>query len=217
MHMLISNLRWKVLALASSFGLWYIFAGQTEVATSLPVTVQYRNVPPDVEISSENVERMFLRLRGPAGRLKASELAQTSVTIDLANTQAVGQQTVTVDERNLGLPAGVRLLRIVPSQIRLTFEKRASREVPVEPRYAGPPPRGYRIVAQSVVPQSLTVVGPESRLSQIESVATDAIDLSSTIGTKEFRVPVFINDPQLRFQLSSPVVVVRVSLEKMRP
>jgi hypothetical protein len=48
-------------------------------------------------------------------------------------------------------------------------------------------------------------------------VATDAIDLSSTIGTKEFRVPVFINDPQLRFQLSSPVVVVRVSLEKMRP
>jgi YbbR domain-containing protein len=86
--------------------------------------------------------------------------------------------------------------------------------LPVDPRYASSPPTGYRIVSQRVYPPSVNVIGPESHLKRLESVGTDPIDISSTIGESEFRVPVFLNDPHLTLESALPVTVV-VSLEKI--
>lgn len=215
MRALTRNLPWKLLALGASLVLWYVFAGEVEVATSLPVVVQYRNIPQDLEISSEPPERIFLKLRGPAARLRGEDLAQATVVLDLSSVAAPGEQTFAIDPETIGLPPGVHLLRAVPSQIRLTFERRAVRDVPVEVRYSGPPPPGYRLVKQQVSPASVRVVGPESRVARLEAVSTDAVDLSSDVGEKEFRVALFVGDPQVRFEDRVPVAVVRVTMEKI--
>jgi YbbR domain-containing protein len=215
MRILTSNIGWKLLAGSSSVLLWTLFVAQTELATSIPVVVQYRNVPPDLEITSDAPERLLLKLRGPSSRLGASELSQTVLQVDLKNVHAPGEQTITIGERELGLPSGVDLVRVVPSQIRLAFEKRAEKTVPVEVRYSGPPAPGYRIVSQKVVPNSLKVIGPEAIVERIESVQTDAINLSSTVGNAEFRVPVFTADPHVRFESRTPFATVYLTLEKI--
>jgi len=114
----------------------------------------------------------------------------------------------------VSLPPGVTLTRVVPSQIRVRFERRITREVPVQVHYAGPPPVGYRVTGQDAVPDKVRVTGPASRVEQITSAQTDAIDLSSTVSDAEFRTAVFIPEPQVRLE-SSDLIAVRVRLEKI--
>jgi YbbR domain-containing protein len=215
MRTLTDNLGWKLLALTASVLLWFWLIGETEVAASVPVIVQYRNVPPDLEITSEPENRLFLKLRGPATRLDAATFSAAALRIDLANVHAPGEQTFTVDARALGLPAGVELLRAVPSQVRVRLDRRGGKTVPVDIRYSGPPPSGYRIGRQAVTPDHVRVVGPATELAQLERASTDAIDLSSTVGGAEFRVPLYLENPHLRLDSSPSYAVVRVTLEKI--
>jgi YbbR domain-containing protein len=215
MRTLTRNIGWKLLAIASALLLWTLFVAQTEIATSIPVVVQYRNIPPELEVTADPPERLLLNVRGPASRLSASELSQAVLVLDLRNVHGPGEQTITIGERELGLPSGVELVRVVPSQVRVSFEKRAEKTVPVEVRYAGPPARGYRIASQKVVPETLKVIGPEAIVERIHAVQTDAINLSSTVGNAEFRVPVFTTDPHVRFESRTPVATVYVLLEKI--
>ena len=48
--------------------------GETELAASVPVAIQFQNVPSDLEVMAEPLDRVFLRLRGPATRLNIREL-----------------------------------------------------------------------------------------------------------------------------------------------
>jgi len=215
MRMLTENLLWKLFSLAVAFGFWWALAGETEVATSVPASVQYRNVPPELELNTDDIQRLFLKVRGPAARLSTASLSQTMLVLDLENATQPGEQTFTIGPKNLRLPPGVSLVRVVPPQVRVRLERRAFKDVPVEVRFAGPPPHGYRVVKQQVQPSRLRLVGPESRLEQVGPVQTDPIDLSSKLANAEFRVPVFLPDPQVRFDEPDPVVTVRVTLEKI--
>lgn len=214
-RLLTENLAWKAAAILIATALWYGFVGETELATSAAVAVQFKNIRPDLEITSDMIDRVFLRLRGPATRLTPGNLAGIVVEFDVDQIETPGERTFTLGPENLKLPAGVHAVRVVPSQVRLIFERRASRDVPVEARYSGPPPKGYRVIGQHIWPQRVRIVGPESRVSQVESAQTDAIDLSRTFGNAEFRVPAYMADPNLRFEGDPPMVSVRVLMEKI--
>lgn len=216
MRLLTENFLSKLMSLLGAFALWFAFIGESEVATSLPVIVQYRNVPQDLEIAADHPEHLFMKLRGPASRLGASELSRIGMVLDLGNVSQPGQQTFTITERELGLPSGVELQQVVPSQVSINFERRATRSLPVEVRFSGPPPEGYRIAGQSVAPHSVFITGPETRVSRLESVTTDAVNLSGKIGTAEFRVPIQLNDAQLRFDRGTSQATVKIRLEKIR-
>ncbi|MGH9629586.1 MAG: CdaR family protein [Bryobacteraceae bacterium] len=213
-RLITNNFWWKVFAVALAFGLWLSFVRESQIATSIPVPVQLRNVPVDLEISSDLPDSLYLSLRGPSSRLTASALSGAAVLLDLGSIHKPGEQTFTLGPGNVSLPAGVTLTRIVPSQIRLVFEERITQEVPVEVRFAGPPPVGYRIAKTEVTPPRLKITGPENRVQQVRSVETDPIDLQSTVGNTDFRTTAYVTDPQLRFE-GSPVVTVHVILEKI--
>jgi YbbR domain-containing protein len=215
MRMLTENLAWKLFALALATGLWWATAGEGQLAMSVPAAVQYRNVPQDLELIAEPIDQLFLKVKGPTARLRAPSLAETTVVLDLTNADRPGDQTFTLGPGNLTLPPGVALVRVAPSQVRVRLERRATKEVPVEVRFVGPPPAGYRISYQSTNPQRVRITGPESRLEQIASVETDPVDLASRIGTTEFRVHPYISDPLVRFESEVLPISVKVALEKI--
>jgi len=214
-RLLTENAGWKILALLISAGLWYGFVGETELATSVPVVVQFRNAPPDLEVTAEELHHVFVRLRGPATRLNASSLTQVIVLFDLDDIDKPGEHTFNLGPGNMQLPAGVEVSRVVPSQVRLIFHERVSKDVPIEVRYAGPPPRGYRVAEQQVAPDKVRITGPKNRVDDLTMAQTDALDLSSVVGHSEFRVPAFLPDPQVRFDGPAPQISVRVRLEKI--
>ena len=59
----------------------------------------------------------------------------------------------------------------------------------------------------------LEITGPESHVSRIQNVATDAVDLSSGASVVTQRVNAYVDDPFVHF-VASPQVTVSVVLGK---
>jgi hypothetical protein len=208
------NLWWKFLSLAVAILLWTVFVRDPELSGTVNAPVLYRGMPEALELSGLLVDRVQLEVRGPRAQLGPGELSEAAVILELGNVDRPGDRTYPIGASNVSLPNGVVFSRAVPSQIRLQFERRIEREVPVRVRVSNPPPAGYRIASQTAEPDKLAVVGPQSHVEQIGFVDTDSIDLSMTQGLVEFKVNVFAPDAQVRFA-GATQVVVRVAVEKI--
>ena len=215
-QLLTRNLGWKLLSLLIAIALWLAVAREPELATSLSVPIQFKNIPEDLDIGSEVPDRIHLEIRGPSGRLTRDNLADVAMVLDLSDAR-LGERTYTVRDVNFNLPAGVSFYRAVPSQITLRFERLMSREVPVYPRFSKLPPEGYRIKSTpSPQPKMVRIRGPEERVKRIDQVMTDPIDLSAAVGEQEFRTHVNVGDPQVRLEVPT-VITLKVTLEKISP
>ncbi len=205
------NIGWKLLSLAVAVLVWLSVANEPELATFASVPVQYKDLPSDLEIASDVVEHVTLELRGPSGELRDfADNNKTAVVLDMSGVHA-GEQTFTITNGNIDLPRAIRLVRTMPAQVRFDFERRRSRTVPVRVRFKETPP-GYRILNVVVLPEQVTVVGPQTRVDRVQDVVTDPIDLSTVVGTAEFHVNAFASG-SVRIS-SSPQVTVRVTMKK---
>jgi YbbR domain-containing protein len=201
------NAGWKLFSLAAAVLLWIAVASEPELSTFISVPVEYKNLSADLDISSDIVESVILEVRGPSGELR--DLPQSrrryAVVLDITDI-APGRHTFTIDDSDVRLPRGVRLVRTIPAQIRLSVEQTAVRTVPVEVRFAGhlPPDLEAQAILQ---PPALPIAGPASRVARVTSIATDPLVLKPEPGTQEFHVAAYVNDPRVRLAQSSQVTV----------
>jgi YbbR domain-containing protein len=134
------------------------------------------------------------------------------VVLDMSSVRP-GERTFMVGDGNVKLARGVRLVRSIPSEVRLAFEERGFRSVPVQVRFTGEGQNGYAVAHYDLAPVRLPIAGPKSRVGRIAAVATDRVDVSSVVGSSEFRVNAFVDDPYVRFT-ASPQVTVVVTMKK---
>ena len=206
---------WKLLSLFAATLLWYSLVGEQEMATSVSAPIEFKNIPRDLEISSDIPERIRLEIQGPVAKLTPASLARASVVVDLRNVAAAGEQTFTIRQNELSLPGGIALNRAMPAQIRLRFERRVEREVPVQIRLSGTVDAGLRVVETRSEPALIRVIGPESRVRRIHGAETDPVDLTGVSEAGDFQTSIFVGDPQVRL-ITSPIVRVKVKVEKIR-
>jgi len=212
--LLFENLAWKLLALAVAVVIWALVASEPELATFATVRLEYRNLPQDLEIGSEPVTSVMLELRGPSGELRGiGDNVRPAVVLDMSSVRP-GERTFTIGDAAVKLPGNVRLLRAMPSEVRFSFEERLVHYVPVQVRFAGEGQNGYRIAHYDVTPDRLQIAGPKSHVSKIAAATTDLVDVSSVVGSSEFRVNAFVEDSLVRFT-GPPQVVVVVTMKKI--
>jgi hypothetical protein len=213
-RLVFENFGWKLLALAAAIAIWALVASEPELATFATVRLQYKNLPDDLEISSEPIGSISLELRGPSGELRGvgDGAMQPAVILDMFGVHP-GEHTFPIGEGNVKLARSVRLVRAVPSEVRFRFERRAMRDIAVIPRFTGEGAHGYEIAHWDVQPPKLQLVGPASRVDRIQSVVTDPVDVSNVVGSSEFRVNAYVEDAYVRFR-GSPQVLVVVTMKK---
>ncbi len=198
--LLTNNWKYKLGSVLLAVLLWLGVVEEPELTTSVLAPVLYRNVPKDLEMSSDVSERVLLEVRGPASKLAPAVLADARITLDLSDVRRAGDRTFPIERGNAALPSGVQLDRASPSQVRLAFEPRLSKEVQVRVKLRKRPDDGYEVAFQEVAPARLQIVGPQSRVARIESVETDSIDVDHLKDAKEvFRVHAYLADPMVRF------------------
>lgn len=212
-RLLTHNWGWKLLSLAMAMLLWFALVGEPELVTSTSAPVEFRNIPRDLDISFDVMDPVHLEVRGPSGKLNPAALSNVAVVLDLSGVNHPGERTFTIQQWNVTLPPGVILARAVPAQVRVHFELRQSKEVPVRIRIGSPPPEGYRVVKQTVQPERMRVIGPASRVSRIDAVHTDPVELGGVVGETTFKVHAYVTDSQVRFE-STPDATVHVVIEK---
>jgi len=215
-QLLLHNLGWKALSLLMAIGLWIVVAREPQLATSLAVPVEFKNMPADLDFNSAVPDRVRLEVRGQSGRLSRENLTDIAVILNLSDAH-VGERTYNIRERNLNLPSGVFFDRTVPSQLTLHFEHLISRDITVKPVYQNVQ-RGYRVTSVVLAPTKVRIRGPERRVSIMDSVSTDPIDLTEVVSEKAFQTHVNVGDPQVRTEVPVTVAVtVKVTLDRSTP
>src|ERR1700730_10708681 len=130
-RLLLHNLGWKILSLLIAVVLWFLTAREPELATSLSVPIELKNIPNALDIGSEMPDRVRLEVRGPSSRLMRDNVVEAAVVLDLATVARPGDRTFTFQDRNVKLPRGVRFYKAVPSQITIHFERLLHKVVPI--------------------------------------------------------------------------------------
>ncbi len=213
-RLVVENAGWKLLSLLIAVILWAVVASEPELAAFATAPVEFKNLPDDMELASEPVGTVALELSGPSGELRGLNdgAVRPAVILDMSGVRP-GDQSFPITSGNVKLARGVRLVRAIPSEIRYQFERRAVKTVPVTPRFTGEGANGYVVAQWSVGPPTLPIVGPASHVARIHEVITDPVDVSNVVGTSEFRVNAYVDDPYARMQ-GSPQVAVSVTMKK---
>ena len=207
LRVILSNFWWKVLSLLAAIVIWALVASEPELATFATVRLEYKNLPEDMEISSEPVSSVVLELRGPSGELRGvGETLKPAVILDMSGVTP-GQHTFMIGDGTVRLARGVHLVRAIPSEVRFQFEPQRTARIPVEARWSEAP-AGGRIRIQ---PAEVEIVGPTSHVARIHDAVTDPVDGAALNdgGIVHINIALDPPDPFVRLRSSAQVTVSR--------
>jgi YbbR domain-containing protein len=208
------NFGLKLLSLAVAVLLWMAVTRDPVAEVALNVPVEFHNAPEHLEISSESIPQVLVRVRGPVREVRVLTAAEVHAVIDLANVQP-GERTYDLAPRRIAVPSGLQVVQAVPSQIRINFDRRATRQVQVQPRVIGTFASGYHIGTVTPIPRAVTIVGPAGHVNGVESAITDPVDASGVVGSATFVTHAYVSDPLVRLADPTPIRVT-VTTEKSR-
>ena len=209
------NFGLKLISVGVAVLLWSAIANEPSVEVAFQAPLEFRNMPEGFELSTEAPTSVQLRVSGPAGALRQLSPHDLAVSLDLAGFQHPGERSFPLTASDVKTPYGVRVTQLVPAQVRVRFEARAQREVPVTPRIVGQFASRYQLAGYQVLPPTVRVVGPESHVAVLESVTTDPVDVTGVIARAQFSVHPVAHDPLVRIQ-GPESVLVTVRVERHR-
>lgn len=208
---ILHNLTLKLTALVLAVGLWIAVSSSPPAEVALNVAVIFRNMPADLEISSENIPTVQIRVRGPEAIVRRLQPSDVHAEIDISGIKP-GERTFDLTHQ-ISVPEKLEVAQVVPSEMHLAFDVRATRVVPVEPRVTGKPAEGYRIAAVDPLPATVEITGPRKVVDSIASAVTDPVDVTGVLAQTTVTRHAYVSDPLV--QVTNPrTVQVRVTMEK---
>ena len=169
---ILDDLPLKVVSMVIALTLFVIVRSDKDATTGAYVKVIY-TLPTDRVLTSEPVGEVRVTVRGPWTRLSHfDERAIEPIRVDLKDTH---DGTVRFDESMLKLPVGLRVASITPPEVKLEFEPRAVKELPIQPMLDGQPAEGYRVTKTSASPSTVHVEGARSAVEAMTHAPTRPI------------------------------------------
>jgi YbbR domain-containing protein len=198
------NLGLKIISLGIATALWLAVSNEPVSEAAFNVAIVFKNMPDELEISSELIPSAQIRVRGPERLVRRLEASDVHEEIDLTGMKP-GERTFDLNKNQVNLPDKLEVSQIVPSQIHLAFDKRSSRVVPVRPRVIGTFASGYSIGQVKTDPATVEIVGPKKIIDDVESAITDPIDASGLIDRTTYFRHAYVSDPLIQVTDPRPV------------
>jgi len=207
------NFGLKLIALGLAVGLWLAVARDPVAEIAVDVPIEFHNIPQNLEISSENIPKAQIRLRGPERVIRRLQPSDVYAEIELGAGKP-GERTFDLTSQQIHQPRELEVVQVVPSQFHLTFDVRLTRQVPVQPRIIGNFAAGYQIGRILVDPAEITISGPKKHVEAVESAITDPVDVSGALNQLTFMRHAYVSDPLIQVANPDPVRVT-VIMEKV--
>ena len=203
---LLSHWPLKVLAVALAFVIWVAVTGEQSVLQEFAVPLEIL-LPETRILTVDTPTTVTVRLKGAESRMRRTSGLSMKLRVDLSDA-SLGEQDVVLSPSDLrGVPGGVDIEFIDPDRLRLTVDRRARRELLVEPTFIGQPPEGFEFYGARLNPERLTVEGPASEVDSLEILRTNPIRLD--MRRQPFTTPVSAvpDAPHVRVIAPRPVEV----------
>ncbi|MBI2887616.1 MAG: hypothetical protein HYY02_10455 [Chloroflexi bacterium] len=176
------NLSMGLLAVALSASIWvFITNEQNPPRTGIfptRVPVQPVNVPTNLDVLGQ-LDPVVLRITAPTDLWNTMTENSFEVTVDLAEMDE-GEAEVPVRARPRD--GRVRILDIVPAQVRVRLDTLRRQVVPVRVNLQQGAPLGYAADLPRVEPAEVTILGPEGLVSLVDVAVAD-VNLSGARST----------------------------------
>jgi YbbR domain-containing protein len=200
----------KLLAVLIALVLWITVAGEHVVERTLRVPLELRNVPDHLEIVGDPPMTVDVRLRGSSALLGRMEPGDVIAIVDLAAARP-GSRLFHLRTDEVRHPFGVEVAQITPVTIGLELETSGRRSVQVVPAVEGDPAPGFVLGRALSVPDTVEVVGPESRLRELTNATTEPISVAGQRANVTDTVTIGVSDSALRLaRAQSATVTVEV-------
>ncbi len=197
-----------LIALITASLLWYAATGKRRATISVRSTkanLTLVNMPSGLLLTSSVPDTVTLQLRGPLSPTGTSA-GIPEVFLDLTEATP-GHAAFPIDVSGVRLPPEVEVIAVEPTEIEIDLERVLLRSLALSPSITGNPAPGFIVSLVQVDPARVTVQGPESRLSSLETVTTSSISVQGATGSIETVVTPRLTDPLLRILTGSPVTV----------
>lgn len=204
----------KTLALAITLGLWFAVTTQRT-----PATMRLHNVPLEfilpegVEIGNDPTKVVEVTLQGSRGKLDEMNVANLVARADVTVLRPGDRVARLFEAVRMDLPEDVRITEVAPRSVTLHLETVVERDVPVEARFEGELPAGFRRTAVAVTPERVRVRGPESHVNDLERAFTETISLSDLRESHTFQ-QVAVDIPDHKVTPLDTTVSVRVEVSE---
>ena len=208
------NLTLKLTSVLLATGLWLAVASSPSAEVALNVAIIFRNMPPDLEISSDGVPSVQIRVRGPERIVRHLQASDVHADVDLKGMQP-GEHSFDLTKA-IGVPDKLEVAQVVPSEVRIEFDTRATRWVLVRPRIVGDPAPGYHLGEPRPDPDRVQIIGPKKGIGAVDAAITDPIDVSGVLDSMTVTRPAYVSDPLIQVTDPHPVrITITVEKDKM--
>lgn len=206
----------RLLSVAIAVALWLAISVENREARgqrAVTASVTY-NSPPEL-VLLDPIQELRVLLSGPESQIASLDPRQVSVRVDLPETDP-GRHTLSLGPDDVSLPPNLRVESITPNQVTIEVDRRATKQLRIEPTFTGEPAAGAMVGRVTVVPAEVVVEGPASSLARLDHLKTQPIDLDGHALNFEETAAVVSPDPLVQIQQPARVRV-RVPLRVSRP
>jgi YbbR domain-containing protein len=191
----------KVLSLLLATFMWLAISPDQEPAeVAVRVPIEFRDVPPDLEISTATIPDAQIRVRGPERLIRELRSADIHAELELSDAKP-GERTFDLTAQEIRHQRSLSVVQVVPGQVHLSFDTRMTCEVEIHPKVTG----NFAVV--QVVPAKITITGPRHHVELVDAATTDPIDASGTTASATFVTNVYVPDPLVQVVQPTPVRV----------
>lgn len=202
----------RVLALLIAVLLWFsLSVAKREEVNEKVIEAAVSYSPPAGYIILDPVPRVRLRLRGKTSKIRSLNPFVVDVLVAITEARR-GTHDVRLTAANVIAPDGVEVVSLDPNALQLQLDDEIQQMVLVEARLVGEPAAGAVAREPVVTPARVLVSGPASRLRDLRSVTTTAINLNGHALNFAETAAVVTADPLVKV-VQPAVVTVEVPMQ----
>lgn len=178
----------RLVSLGLAMVLWYFMGGEDIVNKNVMVPVEVINLPRDLVISNQFKKEIEVSVSGPRSLILDMGNLALSRQVDLAQATP---GTMVLENSNdvIDVPRGVKVLRIQPKSVILSLDKMIQKQFPVNPVTVGVLAPDFVLKDIRMEPDSISITGPQTVLSQFEVLRTKAIDIAGLRSSTQIQIP----------------------------
>jgi YbbR domain-containing protein len=211
-HSVFKNLGLKITAVLLSILLWIFATSRGLSEISLDVPLEFKNIPPRLELMSYDVKSVSLNIKGQERLIRTIRPTDIRVWIDLSKAKK-GEGIYAINRNNTSLPLAVTLKSITPTSVKVLLEESISKTVRVTPIAVGTPERGYYVKSIIVVPQTVDIEGPSSKIRKVDKVKTEPLDITGRSETLTKDLKLDVSGMTIRTRVNEVTVKVVITRE----
>lgn len=203
----------RVIAILTSLILWLSIHGGKKTSLSKEIHLEYI-APEGFVISNQPVLTITVKTTGPKVLIEELRDSQLTAKVEIEDRSIYKLLKYSSAEMIEGVfPNGLNVESINPSEVEIQLDLLETKSLPVRAVFEGSLPEGFKVKSVTLSPSSVTIQGPRSKLSNIESVPIEPITLSTNSLRQEFDVNLDLNDLSGVSTQETKVVHVLTELE----